>query len=278
MYAKLFTSIYQGTLRGNSHGLLVFTNLLAHADSEGAVDVHPRAIAEEVGLTVEQVKAAITVLESVDIESRSPECEGRRIVRMDEHRDWGWRIVNYVKYRAIRNEDDRREQNRLAQQRFREKVRKGQQSQPRKPESAQAEAEVDAKAKKKKTDAPAALVGLEGVPVQTLKDWIKVRREKRLPLTQTALDAILVEIAKTKHTTASAIKLAAEMSWAGFKASWLNDDGLTPKERGTTGAAPAPAQQTHRQQWAKDATKHRSIFTDTTPKPEIIDVTAKRLD
>ena len=121
MYAKLFTSIYQGTLRGNSHGLLVFTNLLAHCDKDGIADIHPRAIAEEVGLTSEQVRAALDVLESPDDESRSPEEQGRRIIRMDEHRAWGWRVVNYAKYRAIRNEDDRREQNREAQARWREK-------------------------------------------------------------------------------------------------------------------------------------------------------------
>ena len=108
MYAKLFTSIYQGTLRGNSHGLLVFTNLLAHADKTGIADVHPRAIAEEVGLSVEQVRVALDVLESPDEESRSPEQEGRRIVRTDGHRAWGWLIVNYVKYRAIRGEEDQR--------------------------------------------------------------------------------------------------------------------------------------------------------------------------
>jgi len=144
MYAKLFTSIYQGTLRGNSHGLLVFTNLLAHADASGEVDIHPRAIAEEIGLTQDEVRAALLVLEEPDEESRSPEEEGRRIIRMDAHRSWGWRIVNYVKYRSIRNEDDRREQNRLAQQRFREKQKSSDrnQSKPRKPESAQAEAEA----------------------------------------------------------------------------------------------------------------------------------------
>jgi hypothetical protein len=121
MYAKLFTSIYQGTLRGNSHGLLVFTNLLAHADMEGRVDIHPRAISEEVGLTVDEVKQALLVLESPDDESRSPEEQGRRIVRLDEHRAWGWIVVNYVKYRAIRNEDDRREQNRRSQAAWRAK-------------------------------------------------------------------------------------------------------------------------------------------------------------
>jgi len=121
MYAKLFTSIYQGTLRGDSHGLLVFTNLIAHADSAGHVDIHPRAIADEVGLTLEQVKEALLKLEAPDSESRSPELDGRRIVRLNDHRDWGWVVVNYLKYRAIRDEEDRREQNRLAQQRWRER-------------------------------------------------------------------------------------------------------------------------------------------------------------
>jgi len=144
VYAKLFTSIYQGTLRGNSHGLLVFTNLLAHADQHGVVDIHPRAIADEVGLTVEQVRAALVVLQSPDLESRSPEEEGRRIVLIDQHRDWGWRVVNYVKYRSIRNEDDRRVQNREAQQRWRERN----QSKPHKPPSAHTEAEAEAEADK----------------------------------------------------------------------------------------------------------------------------------
>jgi hypothetical protein len=123
IYAKLFTSIYQGTLRGNSHGLLVFTNLLAHCDKSGRADIHPRAIAEEVGLSIEQVRAALDELEAPDEESRSPECEGRRITRLDEHRAWGWTVVNYVKYRSIRDEEDRREQNRLAQEKWRIKHR-----------------------------------------------------------------------------------------------------------------------------------------------------------
>lgn len=121
MYGKLFTSLYQGTLRGCADEILVFTNLIAHADIYGHVDKHWRSISEETGISVERVKAAIANLEAPDPESRSPEEEGRRIVPMDEHRAWGWRIVNYAKYRSIRNEDDRREQNRLAQQRWRDK-------------------------------------------------------------------------------------------------------------------------------------------------------------
>ena len=151
MYVKLFSSLYQGTLRGRSDEILVFTNLLAHADMHGNVDKHFKAISEETGLPRERVEAAIATLEAPDPESRSPEMQGCRLVRMDDHRIWGWKIVNYGKYRAIRNEEDRREQNRAAQERFRSKH-----SKPHKPEKAQGEAEGEAKALKEPS-APSAL-------------------------------------------------------------------------------------------------------------------------
>lgn len=121
MYGKLFASLYQGTLRGKSHEILVFTNLIACADKDGFVDKHYNAIADEVGLPVEDVKVAIANLEAPDDESRSPTLEGRRLTRIEDTRTWGWKIVNYAKYRAIRNADERREQNRRAQENFRRK-------------------------------------------------------------------------------------------------------------------------------------------------------------
>ena len=153
MYCKLFASLYQGTLRGLSHEILVFTNLLASCDKEGFVDKHQRAIADETGLSVDQVKSAILKLEEPDPESRSPEEDGARLTRMDEHRAWGWHIVNYVKYRTIRNEDDRREQNRAAQERFRAKKKKKVVSLS-KPPSAHAEVEGDALLKGDETKNP----------------------------------------------------------------------------------------------------------------------------
>lgn len=146
MFAKLFSSLYQGTLRGRAHEILVFTNLLAHCDAEGYVDKHFRAVSEEVGLTIDEVKAAIAVLESPDPESRSPELDGRRIVRADEHRAWGWRVVNYGKYRAIRDAADRREQNRIAQAEWRSRNRPSASvstSKQRKPKEREREKEKD---------------------------------------------------------------------------------------------------------------------------------------
>lgn len=48
-------------------------------------------------------------MEQPDPYSRTEGEEGRRIVRLDDHRPWGWRIVNHEKYRRIRSEEERRE-------------------------------------------------------------------------------------------------------------------------------------------------------------------------
>ena len=149
MYGKLFASLYQGTLRGCADEILVFTNLIAHADPTGLVDKHWRAISEECGIDVDRVKAAIARLEAPDPESRSPEENGRRLMPIDEHRAWGWRIVNHAKYRAIRDEEDRRRQNREAQERWRNRHK---QSKPRKPKSAESESESESDAEASRHD------------------------------------------------------------------------------------------------------------------------------
>lgn len=143
MFGKIYKSIYEGTLRGRPHELLVFTNLISCATKHGIIDKHFRAIADEVGLTVEQVKTALANLEAPDPESRTPDEKGARIKRVDEHRNWGWKIVNYEKYRAIRCEEDRAEQNRRAQSAYRQRNQPPSATRKQsKPKSAHAEGEA----------------------------------------------------------------------------------------------------------------------------------------
>jgi uncharacterized protein YdaU (DUF1376 family) len=63
-------------------------------------------------------------------------------------------------------------------------------------------------------------VGCDG---QAAKDWLAIRKTKKLPLTQTALKTIQSEADKAGVTLANAIEIAASNSWAGFKASWLQN-------------------------------------------------------
>ncbi len=44
-----------------------------------------------------------------DEESRSKEADGKRLLPLDTNRNWGWQIVNYEHYRAIQDEEARRQ-------------------------------------------------------------------------------------------------------------------------------------------------------------------------
>jgi len=49
MYARIFSSLFDGSMRGQSDLILVFVNVLCHVDQDGIVDRHWRAIADETG-------------------------------------------------------------------------------------------------------------------------------------------------------------------------------------------------------------------------------------
>lgn len=79
-------------------------------------------------------------------------------------------------------------------------------------------------------DEPPEAIGLrelvaDGVERQHAKDWLKVRRAKRAPLTPTAWDDIKSEAAKAGITPAEAVRVSATNSWQGFRASWLEKSG-----------------------------------------------------
>ena len=54
----------------------------------------PAALAARTRIPLEEVKAMLHTLEQPDPESRTPDADGRRIARLDEHRSWGWHIIN----------------------------------------------------------------------------------------------------------------------------------------------------------------------------------------
>ena len=79
---------------------------------------------------------------------------------------------------------------------------------------------------KKRTKKPRAALGVDDlialeVDRQVAEDWLEIRKQKRLPLTRTALDEIVAEVEKAGMTLPSALKLCCGRGWAGFHASWL---------------------------------------------------------
>lgn len=124
MYAKVFSQIFDSSIADDYKLRHFFMDLLVLADINGVVDMTPTAIAGRTRIPLEEVKGYLTALEKPDSESRTPEHEGRRIVRLDEHRTWGWCILNYHKFRAIASEEQRREKTKLRTKKWREAQQK----------------------------------------------------------------------------------------------------------------------------------------------------------
>lgn len=114
MYGKVFRQIYKGTLasKGPWQALVTFQQFIVLADREGIVDMTAEAISRETTVPLDIILMGITALEEPDLKSRSPDEEGRRIVRLSDTRDWGWMITNYKYYRDLRNEEARKEYHR----------------------------------------------------------------------------------------------------------------------------------------------------------------------
>jgi len=108
MYGKIFESMYDGTLYGQWQAIITFQQLIVLADQEGFVDLTPPAIAARTSIPLKIIERGISILESEDPYSRTEGENGKRILRMNPDRPWGWQIVNYKKYRNMASQDHRR--------------------------------------------------------------------------------------------------------------------------------------------------------------------------
>ncbi|MDW3682959.1 helix-turn-helix domain-containing protein [Cupriavidus sp. CV2] len=94
------------------------------------------------------------------------------------------------------------------------------------------------RAQRDDTEEPSVLTAkhliAEGVDKQVAKDWLTLRKAKRLPLTPTAWDAVKGEAAKVGLTPGQAVAFAVAANWAGFTAKWWER-----AEKPVNGGAPA---------------------------------------
>ena len=121
MYGKHFESMYDGSMYGA--GIAVFAvwgYVIAHT-RRSRVELNPRKLSDTLGGTQEEIVAAIEFLMAPDPNSRHKEREGRRLIKEGEFQYF---VPAWEDYQTIRNEDGRREYNRLAQQRSRQKKAK----------------------------------------------------------------------------------------------------------------------------------------------------------
>lgn len=64
----------------------------------------------------------------------------------------------------------------------------------------------------------------EGVESEDWQAYLKLRKQKRLPLTQRALDSMLAEAKKVNLTPQQMIVCCLERSWASFRSEWYEKE------------------------------------------------------
>lgn len=99
-FTPVFDTVFDGTLCGRWPTLPVWLTILPMADKNGHIDMTFQAIAARSGWPLELLKQAFVELMAPDPESRTAECEGRRLELLDpDNRQWGWRVINHRGYR-----------------------------------------------------------------------------------------------------------------------------------------------------------------------------------
>lgn len=121
-YTPLFDSLTKGTLCGKWPDIGLWPVVLSMADRHGIVDVTHQYIATVTGLELEHVVACMERFCEPDLHSRTQDQDGRRLVRLEDGRDWGWKVINHGKYaekarlihKNAREVEQGRNRNRLA--------------------------------------------------------------------------------------------------------------------------------------------------------------------
>lgn len=79
------------------------------------------------------------------------------------------------------------------------------------------------KPKRKRAASTAVTEKPADISQEVWDDWLTARRAKRLPLTQTALNAVRREAASAGLTFQAAVTFAVEQGWAAFRAEWYRN-------------------------------------------------------
>jgi hypothetical protein len=120
-FVKLYSTTLYSTIWRESMGVrLVWMTLLMLADPKGRVLMTMEALAAIARVPEQETKEAIEKFLSPDPGSGSKEFEGRRLKEILR----GWHILNYDKYRGLRDPSLRREYLRIKKQESRERLRK----------------------------------------------------------------------------------------------------------------------------------------------------------
>lgn len=120
MYGKSFESLFTGSMYGAGMNVFAVWGYVITMTHHGHIELNPKALADVLGGTVEEVEKALRYLTRPDENSRSKTEDGRRLVKEGQFQ---YRVVNWEFYQRIKSEEHRREYNRRKQAEHRLKKR-----------------------------------------------------------------------------------------------------------------------------------------------------------
>lgn len=219
MYAKVFTSMWDGSLYGKLEASAVLMACVTLCNAQGVLDMTPEAISGRTGWPVEFVRKGIHELEQPDPRSRTPDDEGRRLAKLDDHRDWGWLIVNYEKYRSLADLDVIKLQTRERVRKHREKCNAPKRS-VTVGNAQKRQAEAEAEEGKKEAQAP-----IEGLNLESWNRWVAYRRESGKPIKSASIAAAQKKLAAFGAQQSAVVEESIANGYQGLFAPKSNGKG-----------------------------------------------------
>lgn len=105
LYGRVFLQILDSSIAEDFTLRHVFEDFLKLSE-DGVVDMTRQSLSRRLNIPLKVLNREIEKLESEDKASRDDEFSGKRLERLDDHRDWGWRILNWEKYELLRTRAD----------------------------------------------------------------------------------------------------------------------------------------------------------------------------
>lgn len=260
MFAKIFSQIYDSSIVENPAVRFTFMDLLVMADRNGVVDMTHEAIARRTNRSIETIRKTILELEGPDPRSRTPDLNGARIKRLDQHRDWGWLIINYKEFREIASEEQRREKT-LARVHKHRQTKALQHVTHCNAGNAMQRQREKQKNKETEIEIPLSLFAL-GKPFEdTWADFIADRKERGKKITSRAAKMILTRLEEKPQRAIEALRKAIEKGWTSFEWDWL--------DRGNNGKHATPVAGKVPERWA-EFLKHKGVAYEYKHAPEYL--------
>lgn len=116
MYGRIFEGLYEGSMVGAGSAMFavwgyVIAKMKPDPEVGAQVELNPDLLAFVLGEDPGKVQSVIERLCGPDAKSRTPEKEGRRLIRVGQ---FSYQVVNGVKYMAIKNAENKRAADRQA--------------------------------------------------------------------------------------------------------------------------------------------------------------------